>query len=94
MKTLNLRTTIGGDGTIDLHIHSDLPPEEADIVVVVRPVASAFPGPPFPSDEGVWAGLVRDTDIETDLSQRREERHNPPFHLTGLEMTSERNIPE
>jgi hypothetical protein len=69
MKTLNLRTTIGGDGTIDLHIHSDLPPEEADIVVVVRPVASAFPGPPFPSDEGVWAELVRDTDVETDLKE-------------------------
>ena len=69
MKALNLRTTIGEDGTIDLHIHSDLPPGEADIVVVVRPVASAFPGPPFPSDEGVWAGLVRDTDIETDLKE-------------------------
>ena len=66
MKTLNLRTTIGEDGTIDLHIHSDLPLGEAEVVVVVRPVASAFPGPPFPSDEGVWAGLVRGTDIETD----------------------------
>jgi hypothetical protein len=48
MKTLNLRTTIGEDGTIDLHIHSDLPPGEADTVVVVRPVASAFPCPQFP----------------------------------------------
>jgi hypothetical protein len=49
MKTLNLRTTIGPDGTIDLHVASDLPPGEADFVLVVQPVASAFPGPPFPS---------------------------------------------
>ena len=42
MKTLNVQTTIGPDGTIDLHIRSDLPPGEADIVVVVQPVASGL----------------------------------------------------
>jgi hypothetical protein len=72
MKTLNLRTTIGPDGTIDLHIPSDLPPGEADIVLVVKPVAGAFPGPPFPSDEGVWAGMVPDTDIEADLKEMNQ----------------------
>jgi hypothetical protein len=69
MKTLNLRTTIGPDGTIDLHIPSDLPPGEADIVLVVQPVASPFPGPPFPSDEGVWAGKIPDIDIDADLRE-------------------------
>ena len=72
MKTLNVRTTIGPDGTIDLHIRSDLPPGEADFVVVVRPVASGTPGPPFPSDAGVWAGMVLDTDIETDLKEMNQ----------------------
>jgi hypothetical protein len=72
MKTLNLRTTIGPDGTIDLQIRSDLPPGEADVVLVVQPVASAFPGPPFPSDEGVWAGMVPDTDIEADLKEMNQ----------------------
>jgi hypothetical protein len=72
MKTLNLRTTIGPDGMIDLHIRSDLPPGEADIVLVVQPVVSAFAGPPFPSDEGVWAGVVPDTDIESDLKEMNQ----------------------
>ncbi len=72
MKTLNLRTTIGPDGTIDLHIPSDLPPGEADIVLVVNPVAGPLPGPPFPSDEGVWAGMVADTDIEADLMEMNQ----------------------
>jgi hypothetical protein len=72
MKTLNLRTTIGADGTIDLHILSDLPPGDADIVLVVQPVASALPGPPFPSDEGVWAGMVAETDIEADLKEMNQ----------------------
>ncbi len=48
MKTLDLRTTIGPEGTKDLHIPTDLPPGEADVVLVVQPVTSAFPSPPFP----------------------------------------------
>ena len=33
MKTLHLRTTIGPDGTIGLHVPGDLPPEETDVVL-------------------------------------------------------------
>jgi hypothetical protein len=69
MKTLNLRTTMGPDGTIDLHVHSDLPAGDAEIVPGVQPVASAFTGPTFPSDEGVWAGKVPERDIKADLTE-------------------------
>lgn len=37
MKALSLRTTIAADGTIDLRLPSDLPPGEAEVVIVVQP---------------------------------------------------------
>lgn len=69
MKALTLRTRIATDGTIDLHVPSDLPPGDAEVVVVVQPVAAAAPqlGPPFASDRGVWQGKLPDVDIEADL---------------------------
>jgi hypothetical protein len=72
MKTLTLRTTIAHDGTIDLRIPSDLPPGEAEVVVVVQPLSNARPSPPFLSDEGVWAGKVPDIDIEADLKEMNQ----------------------
>lgn len=69
MKTLTIRTNIAADGTIDLHFPSYLPPDEADVVVVVQPVTVSTPRhkPPFPSDHGVWQGKLPDVDIEADL---------------------------
>jgi hypothetical protein len=70
MKTLSVRTTIGPDGSIDLHIHSDLPPGDAEIVLVVQPLGSTrTAAPPFPSDDGVWAGKLPDHDIEAELTE-------------------------
>ena len=69
MKTLITRTTIAPDGTIDLHVPSDLPPGEAEVVIVVQPVPSAYSGPPYPSDRGVWKGLFLDVDIDADLQE-------------------------
>jgi hypothetical protein len=72
MKTLTLRTTIAPDGTIDLRIPSDLPPGDAEVVVVVQPLANSRPSPPFPSDEGVWAGKIPDIDIEADVKEMNQ----------------------
>ena len=44
MKAIAVRTTIALDGTIDLRVPSDLPPGEAEVVIVVQPVVSAAPG--------------------------------------------------
>jgi hypothetical protein len=67
MKALTLRTVIAADGSIDLHIASDLPAGEAEVVVVVQPTAAAAPihrQPPYPSDHGVWQGKLPDVDID------------------------------
>jgi hypothetical protein len=72
MKTIALRTTIAPDGSINLHVRLDLPPGEADVVVVVQPVPPATGesvGPPYPSDCGVWQGLRPDVDIDADLRE-------------------------
>ncbi len=72
MKTISLRTTIAPDGTIDLHVQSDLPPGEAEMVLVVQPTAATAPvppGPPYPSDHGVWQGKLPDVDIDADLQE-------------------------
>lgn len=70
MKSMTLRTKIAADGTIDLHVSSDLPPGDAEVVVVVQPVTVTTPrhGPPFPSDHGVWQGKLPDVEIEADLN--------------------------
>jgi hypothetical protein len=72
MKTLTVRTTIASDGTIDLHIPSDLPPGEAEVVLVIQHSASPTPihrGPPYPSDHAVWKGKLPDVDIDADLKE-------------------------
>jgi hypothetical protein len=68
MKTLTLRTRIGTDGTMDLHVPSDLPPGDAEVVVVVEPVGTRRPqpGPSFPSDRGV---PTRDATIGRPISR-------------------------
>jgi hypothetical protein len=84
MKAIRLRTTIGPDGTIDLHIHSDLPPGEAEMVLVVQHAALAapiHPGPPYPSDHGVWQDKLPDADIDADLEEMNrlwEKSMEPP----------------
>ena len=73
MKAITVRTTISPDGTIDLHVPSDLPPGEAEIVIVVQPVVAAVPGgagPPYPSDRGVWQGLLPE-DVDADLQEMK-----------------------
>jgi hypothetical protein len=53
---------------MDLHVPSDLPPGDAEVVVVVQPVATSPQlSPPYPSDLGVWQGKLPDVDIEADL---------------------------
>ena len=72
MKALSLRTTISSDGTIDLHVPSDLPPGEADVVIVVHPttpVSSTGDGPPYRSDYGVWRDKLPDIDVDADLRE-------------------------
>jgi hypothetical protein len=72
MKALSLRTRIAADGCIHLHLPCDLPPGEAEVVVVVQPTAPSVPGPPYPSDRGVWAGKLPDIDIEADLKEMNQ----------------------
>lgn len=70
MKALSARATITSDGTINLSLPSELPPGEAEVVVVVQPIspaASSGDGLPYRSDHGVWAGKLPDADIEADL---------------------------
>ena len=72
MIALSLQTTVASDGTIDLHISSDLPPGEAEVVLVVQPgraAASVRSGPPYPSDHGVWQGKLPDGDIDAELRE-------------------------
>jgi hypothetical protein len=71
MKTLTLRTTISSDGTIHLQVPSDLPPGEAEVVLVVQPVVSTAlnEGPPYRSDRAVWQGKLPDVDIDADLRE-------------------------
>lgn len=84
MKTLIVRTTIASDGSIDLHVPTDLPPSDAEVVLVVQPIADSAPGqpvPPFPSDRGVWRGILPDGDIDADLrgmSREWEKRLESP----------------
>ena len=56
MKTLTMQTKIGADRCLHLHIPCDLPPGDAEVVVVVQPAVTGRPVPPYPSDHGVWAG--------------------------------------
>jgi hypothetical protein len=66
MKALTLRTTIAADGMIDLHVPSDLPPGEADVVIVVQPATPAISNggrPPYRSDHGVRQGKLPDVDV-------------------------------
>jgi hypothetical protein len=65
MKALRLRTTIAPDGTIDLHVPSDLPAGEAEVVILVQPAAPALPQPPYPLDHGVWNGHLPDGPSKT-----------------------------
>ncbi|HJT32550.1 MAG TPA: hypothetical protein VJ783_10945 [Pirellulales bacterium] len=71
MKALTSRTTIGPDGTIDVHLPTGLPPGEAEVVVVVQPVtaASTRAAPPYASDHGIWKGKLPDDDIDADLRE-------------------------
>jgi hypothetical protein len=46
MKALTLRTKIATDGTMDLHVPSDLPPGDAEVVVVVQPRGADGPQQP------------------------------------------------
>jgi len=69
IKTLDFRTTIRPYVSIDLHVHRDLPPGDAEIALVIRPLANARTAPQFPSDEGDWAGKMPDTDIDADIAE-------------------------
>jgi len=72
MKTLSLQAKIAADGCLHLHLPCGLPPGDAEVVVVVQPVANPRLGPPFPSDEGVWAGKIPDIDIDADLKEMNQ----------------------
>jgi len=69
MKALTLQAKIAADGYLHLHIPCNLPPGDAEVVVVVQPLVKASLSPPFPSDEGVWVGKVPDIDIDADLKE-------------------------
>ena len=56
LKTMTLQTTIGPNGTIDLHIPSDLPPGPAEIRVTIQPIPSkADPSREHPLEEATTA---------------------------------------
>ena len=69
MKVLTLQARIAADRYLHLHVPYNLPPGDAEVVVIVQPLATSRPSPPFPSDEGVWTGKVPDFDIETELKE-------------------------
>lgn len=72
MKALSLRTTIAADGTIDLRLPSDLPPGEAEVVLVVQPTTPPAPTcaePPYRSDYGVWRDKLSDVDVDAELRE-------------------------
>ncbi|HET6882416.1 MAG TPA: hypothetical protein VFI31_19780 [Pirellulales bacterium] len=80
MKTISLRTTISADGTIDLRVPCDVPPGEAEVVIVVQPaapVASSRGGPPYRSDHGVWRDKLPDIDLDAEPREmnRLWEKH-------------------
>jgi hypothetical protein len=68
MKTMTIRTTIGPDGAIDLHIPSNLPPGPATVQVTIQPI----PTQSYSSQEEASADseLAESADVqlcETDL---------------------------
>jgi hypothetical protein len=69
MKALTMQAKVGVDGSLHLHVPCGLPPGDAEVIVVVQPLANARLSPPFPSDEGVWAGKLPDIDIEADIKE-------------------------
>jgi hypothetical protein len=73
MKTMTLQTKIGADGCLHLHIPCELPPGDAEVVVVVQALPAARSGLPYPSDHGVWAGKLPDMDIDSDLKEMNRQ---------------------
>ena len=41
MVTIPMKTRLNPDGTLDLHVATDLPESEVDVLVVVQPVGEA-----------------------------------------------------
>ena len=72
MKALTLQAKIAADGCLHLNVPCNLPPGDAEVVVVVQPLPSPRQSPPYPSDEGVWAGKVPDIDIEADVKEMNQ----------------------
>jgi hypothetical protein len=75
MKTVMLRTEIAADGVLHLSVPVDMPPGPAEVVVVVQSVPAmspGLPGPPYPSDHGVWAGKLPDSDLATELAEMNQ----------------------
>ena len=68
MKALTVQAKIVADGWLHLHIPCDLPPGDAEVIVVVQPSTAACSDPPYASDHGVWAGKLPDIDLDADLT--------------------------
>ena len=69
MKAMTVQTKIAADGVLHLHVPCDLPPGDAEVVVVVQASASPRSSPPYASDHGVWAGKMPDSDLDADLME-------------------------
>ena len=64
MVTIPMKTRLNPDGTLDIHLATDLPESEVEVLVVVRPIAGApalWPAGFFTETYGAFAAspLVR-----------------------------------
>jgi hypothetical protein len=69
MVTIPMKTRINPDGTLDIHLATDLPESEVEVVVVVRPVAEVaglWPADFFADTYGAFADspLVRPSEAQ------------------------------
>lgn len=67
MKTINMKTQIGPDGTLHLDVPCQLPPGPAEVVVIVQPLPR-MQQPPYETFEGILKGVLpADLDIDAEL---------------------------
>jgi|CZKE01.1.fsa_nt_gi hypothetical protein len=69
MVTIPMKTRVNPDGTLDIHLATDLPESEVEVVVLVRSIAEAatlWPAGFFTETYGVFADspLVRPSQAE------------------------------
>ena len=79
MKTLATLAQIAQDGQLRLEVPCDLPPGPVEIVLVIQPMdtqPTVKSGPPYRSIYGLWAGMLPDIDVYSDLQEMNEKWEN------------------